>query len=800
MLRTAARLVAGTPFRSDVRAGRATRRGVDRAVPSTVPPLNVRDLDSFGPFSEARFERVLRELNEIRKPGVPEIAADTEEVDAFRMNWEKNRKVTILHAAHSDLMGLVVEDDTLFVRNTLNTMLNNVSEEPWVPLVEREKEMALVNRLVEDTFEGLPKTSLLALSSARGSGKTQLLKACLYTSAFDQICSGAVMIIECSKPKVPFVQIMDNLRRLDAKHITEKDVNAIGAELIRAHVKYHRAFGGKEIDASVVTIADARAQWMQLVQGVESNRKARKSEASNVSPGTALCPLIVFDTMEVLPQTTAITRTQVKDGSKRSFVEAFAYLIDQAGLIAVGTKLPETRDVGEITDVTRARFPRRGLPALTYKKGYLEALKSWGVKEYGPITSSFVHYLSAGSPRLLRRASTLKIEPRPLRVIESWGDYLDELSLSVTGKFFESEKELPSDSEKAFAIWALAALASGTRTRVALDARMPLLEGCKWEDAAKGHLYSQRDDEPAHTQAHPDGPSRADNARVKDKADNNILLTMRMPPLFTLFDDVYDTFADLSKKHKKSTSSGAMAGASFLKRTWPRGLDLSFLHVAMKKCELKKLTFCDLGATKRGVPYEKLVATALVGRWYLLYLMAASSSGGAISLEHYNDPKNRRVALERVLGIEGDKRLNGVMVDFSDGLISMPSEAVQQGGFGDGGNSNWAVYHSGAGGSHHDMLFRAFKGEDEMTVCVQCRHGEHKNWSDIQKQCYTKPQNGSLVDLLFVVNQKNRVHKDWQGTLKPEELRRCVFVDSSVFCDDEALFVHHPTNKRTPNM
>ena len=51
----------------------------------------------------------------------------------------------------------------------------------------------------------------------------------------------------------------------------------------------------------------------------------------------------------------------MKDGSKRSFVEAFAYLIGgQADVLAAGAKLPETRDVRDETDVPRVDFPRRG--------------------------------------------------------------------------------------------------------------------------------------------------------------------------------------------------------------------------------------------------------------------------------------------------------------------------------------------------------------------------------------------------------------------------------------------------------
>ena len=131
-------------------------------------------------------------------------------------------------------------------------------------------------------------------------------------------------------------------------------------------------------------------------------------------------------------------------------------------------------------------------------------------------------------------------------------------------------------------------------------------------------------------------------------------------------------------------------------------------------------------------------------------------------------------------------------VDFSDGLVSVPNDTVRRQGLGKGGNSERVVFHSEFIHSHHDMLFCAYKKNKKITVCVQCRHGEHKNWQEVQKQCYT--EGGSLVDLLLVVNQRSRVYKGGKA-LTPEELQKCVFVDSSVFCDNEALFVYHPTNK-----
>ena len=522
------------------------------------------------------------------------------------------------------------------------------------------------------------------------------------------------------------------------------------------------------------------------MQDVASKRKKGGSST------TTLCPLIVFDTMVALPQTTEIKRTSVPDGSTRSFIEAFAHLIDKAGLIAVGSKLPEAHDIGEDTDVARVHFPRQGLPALSYE-GFLKALVSWSVTmRYGhePTTSRLIHYLAAGSPRLLLR---LSVEMDTLCV--TWGDYLDKLTWPYfTCMYFNSRTDLPGASEKALTMWAVAALASGTRTRVVLEDRMPLLEGCIWEDAAKGHLASQRDDEPAHKQtnsspARPDDVTISGVAKVAEEKGANVRLSMRMPPLFTLFDDVYDTFAWL--RDGCMPSGGA---ASFLQRTWPRGLDLSFLHVAMKKSELFELSFGDLGSTRGGVPYEKLVATALIGRWYLLYLMAASPTGEAITVKHHRDPKNRRVALERVLGIEGDARLNGVMVDFSSGLILMKTDdtADQQCLQQEDSLLETAVYHGGAGSGrrhrHYGMQFCAFKGKKKMTICVQCRYGARTNWSTIQKQCYTN--SGSLVDILLVVNQRARGDESGGGTLSAAELERCVFVDSSVFCDDGALLAH----------
>ena len=73
---------------------------------------------------------------------------------------------------------------------------------------------------------------------------------------------------------------------------------------------------------------------------------------------------------------------------------------------------------------------------------------------------------------------------------------------------------------------------------------------------------------------------------------------------------------------------------------WPPGLDASYLHVVEPLESIKRLTFCDTSAVKRGVPYELLVANALVGRWLLLWLMNTSAA----------QPHTKRVALSDVLG------------------------------------------------------------------------------------------------------------------------------------------------------
>lgn len=261
MLRTAGRLlVSGTDARFGAKARQAMVTGVERAVTTTSldpkgcnpnsvavkpPSFNIRDRSTFGAFSEVTFRKILRELNKIRKPEVPVITAETKAVQIFRSDWQERQDGSFLVASHRGLMELV-KDDKLAVGSFLDRSLSKAFHDSWMPLVEREKEMEIVNEFIRRTFTKLEKTSLMALSSARGSGKTQLLKACLCTSAFEEICVGAVMVIECSMPMAPFTTIMNDTCSLSrTTPLTEESINAIGAALIRAHVKHHPAFGGE---------------------------------------------------------------------------------------------------------------------------------------------------------------------------------------------------------------------------------------------------------------------------------------------------------------------------------------------------------------------------------------------------------------------------------------------------------------------------------------------------------------------------------------------------------------------------
>ena len=437
---------------------------------TTVPSFNIRDFDTFPEYSVVAEKMLIEKLNTMKKENTPTITAETEQVRYFSEIWQSKSLPAVLRLLHNDVMTLV-RGPQLTASEFLDTMLNGEGAAGMV-LAERADDVNVLTSFIEMSLGGiLQKTGLARLCSTRGSGKTQLLKHCLLKGAAEAIARGGVLVVESGKPRHPFESIMADLQNKTAPTVDE--LNAFVVALITAHLEMM----GKSCDG-IKDIAAAYKKW---------------SEETNTE-----YPLVVFDTVESLPQTTSIPRKSCPE-KKRGFVEALAFLLPpRHGLLVAGTKRVETPDISDPTDVQLYTTARERLPALTYD-GYLTALEqSWDrrdvVGKAGNMTTRCLHYLSGGSPRLLRVVSHkafMAIDP--LCAVEGWGELLKRFQRAATMSM--NDREMPAASSDNYTMWALAAVASGTRLKVPLHKPMPFLPNMTWGDATKGLLFATSTEE-----------------------------------------------------------------------------------------------------------------------------------------------------------------------------------------------------------------------------------------------------------------------------------------------------------------
>lgn len=124
-------------------------------------------------------------------------------VPEFLTAWHAGNRVQ-MERLWASVTKLVVDVDHRFdAAGYLNTALNNISEPPGMPLVDREAAIADLQDFIARALclrgRALPKRTLAAVYSTRGSGKTQLLKHVLYTHFRERVERKAIMVCECSR-------------------------------------------------------------------------------------------------------------------------------------------------------------------------------------------------------------------------------------------------------------------------------------------------------------------------------------------------------------------------------------------------------------------------------------------------------------------------------------------------------------------------------------------------------------------------------------------------------------------------
>ena len=769
-------------------------------------------LHTYPLFTEARLQKLLSFLSAFATRTISE-----SDLFLFTLTWRATAERSVERTEMTDMLRfsfnreigpIVFSPESKKAKALLDRNLNNRTTDADMPLADRGDFISAIGSFVDDALNTkLAKTMLLRLQSTRGSGKTQLLKHCLYVSATKAICSGRVMVVECGLPISFFSSSFDALHTQALEGpLQEEHLSAFVVSLIRSHMR--QCLPHAELSNDVVTVDDAYRAW-------------------EVAAGGSV--LIAMDTVDRLPQQTGIA--SLSDPSKyRGFVESIAFALPSRGsLIAVGTRRIDIVDVNSspCSDVLLRSLPAPRLFAFTYD-GYISALeRSWGVffsrSSKSPMTS-VLHYLCGGVPRLLSLVSQGEMKPPANDSFNEW--WVRKLVSCVMHASRFMQHEMPCDGEAHYLLWAVGALASGTKTPVDLDAPMPLLGGgATWGDATKGLLYmtahargerqvvatATADKGLAANAPEGEGPTADDMAKTAFALEptKTSMAVLKLPPILMLNDSAQSAFVSLREGRED------FRVPSSRRTTWPRGLDAAFLHLAASStAELSALTFSDDNGVddnrqQREVLYKKLVANAIVARWYLLWL----TGGGA--------PNSRRIPLNTLL-CSDDPLLEGISVDFSGGLVAdsnhLPLRPTDSGydadrhGFvlqlcGDDSESHsirFAAKRSiGTNGGH--LQPKESRGEDgggdakavsaEKHIIVSCvlQSGEPKSAAQLQQQCFIigdgSGQRGE-VDLLLAISPcgPSMNHHAAGDVLEG----RCVHISSHLFCNTESVFMCDP--------
>lgn len=633
----------------------------------------------------------------------------------------------------------------------LNERLNNNDDPGSMELTERSDELLTVRTFI--SFNSLLKSDkrgLLVLFSTRGSGKTQLLKKALMN--FDTaLAKGYVAVCDCGQTRNVFEAELHTLRDSERN---EGDIDHFVISLIRKHVQsmLGKTFGDVE------TVADAFAAWKTLCTPLPFR------------------PMIVFDTVESLPQATAISCT--RSPRHRTILEAIAHRLPTShGMIAFGSLRVGTGVVvADQTDVSVVEISP--LPPLTLG-GYTGAIASWVpnltngqaiVLPTAPTDSMRVfHMLSGGVPRLLR-LSLGELSVVFFNYLESWGSVLKMFVkrctqlATLTGDIGDNllVELLKADKNKN-TLLAMAALASGVRARVEPMRAVPFVSDVMWRHLQRGILYTDAED------------------------------CALVPPALLLDGDLHNVSTALA-----DGKSCTCTVDNTLRNSWPPGLSLQSMHFPDSLKDLERLNVSGLSALKRGKPWEIMVAHCVVGRWFYLHLMSGTQqtafplssvlnlSGSDGDSQSASDPKKpqppdlSQITVDFSGGISKEEKL--------DGDVALPAANV--------------FYLNSVPNGHHDAKFMALRADDSpIVVCVQMRHGVHKTPAELMPQLRkfaAKPEKaevpdagapGDLVDLLLSIGSGPPSGGRFSNALL---LERAVRIDGSRFSRPASLAVYDP--------
>ena len=610
---------------------------------------------------------------------------------------------------------------------------------------------------------GRYKRGLLMMFSTSGSGKTQLLRWKLHGHS-EPLAQGYILVCDCAN-----TVFADEVRALSESERDEKAIEHFLVGIIKKHVQL--IFGVS------LTCDGGDSERNAVESAVSAWKKICDNASGRVSTNDCKYqPLIVLDSTEALPYSSSIKRHS--QSPCLTVIEAMVFALPREhGLIVVGCLDVRTVD---LCDVTEAMVKRIKLEPFSLKR-YLYFLRTWlhtstSSKVPSAVTTSMrlFHFLSGGVPRQLWQTLDYSDAQRSLHP-EKWRRVLDDFvddCIQRTPPIFENEppsgeeENQMNDSEKN-AVLAMAALCSGARAKVNPQKTVPFTDSRLWSIVQKGMLFSQNKGE------------------------------AMVPPALFLRGALHSVSVALASAGGDSAEAEAVEGTTThvkklgddlifpaaLVDSWPRGLNLQYMHCPMALNALTPLLTMPKRASVRCKAWELHVAHCIVGRWYFLYLESGRKEQWLSEVLNV-DTRSRCIWTEPTTKNGFD--LNSITVDFSGGLqdlsLSLDGEPAE---------APFALTNNHSKGRHGAKFFATLQGGKKIIVYVRMHHeGAEATEDELMPLCLTSKDAGApYVDALLSIGSGPSSGADFED---PVLQKRVAHVDGSRFLSPSVIDIFNP--------
>ena len=178
--------------------------------------------------------------------------------------------------------------------------------------------------------------------------------------------------------------------------------------------------------------------------------------------------------------------------------------------------------------------------------------------------------------------------------------------------------------------------------------------------------------------------------------------------------------------------------------SWPRGLNLQYMHCPMSFSDLSYLLRRpEYDASARGTAWRLRVAHCIVGRWFFLFLESGAKEQRLSEVLNVDDATSRYERSKP--SADNGLDLSSITVDFSGGL-----QKLSFGPDGEPAVASFAMNSDDSG--HHDAKFCALRDGKEIIVCVRMRYDGEPTEGELVPLCLTSRDEGALfVDALLFI-------------------------------------------------